>query len=80
MQWIGFNGKKYRKLGKGRTTYRLLRHEGKVMKEETFFFAKNALVLYNGQDWPIIQREKYGDQIKKTQFDSISFSEKKDKR
>ena len=47
------------------------------MKEETFFFAKNALVLYNGQDWPIIQREKYGDQIKKTQFDSISFSEKK---
>ena len=37
------------------------------MKEETFvFFAKNALVLHNGQDWPIIQREKYGDQIKKT--------------
>ena len=36
------------------------------MKEETFiFFAKNALVLHNGQDWPIIQREKYGDQIKK---------------
>ena len=47
------------------------------MKEETVFFAKNALVLYNGQDWPIIQREKYGDQIKKNQFDSISFSEKK---
>ena len=46
------------------------------MKEE-IFFAKNALVLYNGQDWPIIQREKYGDQ-----FDSISFTEKriKDKK
>ena len=50
------------------------------MKEETVFFAKNALVLYNGQDWPIIQREKYGDQIKKNQFDSISFSEKKNKK